>query len=78
MCCLIYIDFGWMKSSYHTAADEVKHETNSSYLCHKHNIMPYSWMISGNLKLVYQSFVGEHICRPGLLCDPVFDKIDNK
>ena len=22
--------------------------------------------------------LGEHICRPALLCDPVFDKIDNK
>ena len=22
--------------------------------------------------------LGEHICRPSLLCDPVFDKIDNK
>ena len=22
-------------------------------------------------------FVGEHVCRPSLLCNPVYDKIDN-
>ena len=46
-------------------------KTNSSYLCHKHNIMPYSRMISGNLKLVYQSFVTLKLIFENFMLNPL-------
>ena len=49
MIALFDIDFGWMKSSYHTAANEVKCE-NKLFIYATNIIMPYSRMISGNFK----------------------------
>ena len=47
-------------------------------LCNLYNCMYVcTYIVRYGMCVCICMFVGEHVCRPSLLCNPVYDKIDN-